>query len=321
MIATAAPATPGKIVQVIGPVVDVEFADGHVPELYNALTVDYELGGKPARLTLEVQQHLGDGWVRAIAMSLAEGLKRGNEVHDTGAPISVPVGEGVLGRIFNVLGEPTDERGPVTFEKRYPIHRPAPSLVDQDTGSEILETGIKVIDLICPFTKGGKVGAFGGAGVGKTVVIMELINNIAKGHGGYSVFAGVGERTREGNDLYHEMSDSGVIDQKRPLQIQGRPRLRPDERAPRRPHARRPQRARHGRIFPRREEAGRAPLHRQYFPLLPGRLGSLCASRPHAQRRRLSAHPRRGNGRASGAHHLHEERLHHVVSGGLRPGR
>jgi len=215
MVATATPtANVGKIVQVIGPVVDVEFADGHLPELFNALTVDYTLGGKPARLTLEVQQHLGEGWVRAVAMSLAEGLKRGNEVHDTGAAISVPVGEGVLGRIFNVLGEPTDERGPVTFSKRYPIHRPAPTLLDQDTRSEVLETGIKVIDLICPFTKGGKVGAFGGAGVGKTVVIMELINNIAKGHGGYSVFAGVGERTREGNDLYHEMSESGVIDQK-----------------------------------------------------------------------------------------------------------
>src|SRR6202522_4693134 len=215
MVATATPtASVGKIVQVIGPVVDVEFSDGHLPSLLNALTVDYTLGGKPARLTLEVQQHLGEGWVRAVAMSLAEGLKRGNEVHDTGAAISVPVGEGVLGRIFNVLGEPTDERGPVKFEKRYPIHRPAPTLLDQDTKSEVLPTGIKVIDLICPFTKGGKVGAFGGAGVGKTVVIMELINNIAKGHGGFSVFAGVGERTREGNDLYHEMSESGVIDQK-----------------------------------------------------------------------------------------------------------
>jgi F-type H+-transporting ATPase subunit beta len=215
MVATATPtANVGKIVQVIGPVVDVEFADGHLPSLFNALTVDYTVGGKPAQLTLEVQQHLGEGWVRAVAMSLAEGLKRGNEVHDTGAAISVPVGEGVLGRIFNVLGNPTDERGPVTFTKRYPIHRPAPTLLDQDTRAEVLETGIKVIDLICPFTKGGKVGAFGGAGVGKTVVIMELINNIAKGHGGYSVFAGVGERTREGNDLYHEMSESGVIDQK-----------------------------------------------------------------------------------------------------------
>jgi F-type H+/Na+-transporting ATPase subunit beta len=214
MVATAPSiANVGKIVQVIGPVVDVEFSDGQLPALFNALTVDYTVNGKAARLTLEVQQHLGEGWVRAVAMSLAEGLKRGNEVHDTGAPISVPVGEGVLGRIFNVLGEPTDERGPVTYTKRYPIHRPAPALVDQDTRSEVLETGIKVIDLICPFTKGGKVGAFGGAGVGKTVVIMELINNIAKVHGGYSVFAGVGERTREGNDLYHEMSDSGVIKQ------------------------------------------------------------------------------------------------------------
>ncbi|PAW78636.1 MAG: F0F1 ATP synthase subunit beta [Verrucomicrobia bacterium Tous-C9LFEB] len=204
----------GKIVQVIGPVVDVEFADGHVPEIYHALTVTYDVLGKPNTLTLEVQQHLGEGWVRSIAMSSSEGLKRGMAVTDTGAPISVPVGEGVLGRIFNVLGEPADERGPVTFTKRYPIHRKAPSLLDQDTKATILETGIKVIDLICPFTKGGKVGAFGGAGVGKTVVIMELINNIAKVHGGYSVFAGVGERTREGNDLYSEMSESGVIDQK-----------------------------------------------------------------------------------------------------------
>jgi len=214
MVATASPTNVGKIVQVIGPVVDVEFSDGHLPALFNALTVDYTVGDKPHKLTLEVQQHLGEGWVRAVAMAGAEGLKRGIEVKDTGAPISVPVGEGILGRIFNVLGDPTDERGPVPFTKRYPIHRKAPTLLDQDTKAEVLETGIKVIDLICPFTKGGKVGAFGGAGVGKTVVIMELINNIAKGHGGYSVFAGVGERTREGNDLYHEMSDSGVIDQK-----------------------------------------------------------------------------------------------------------
>src|ERR1700677_3832144 len=214
MVATAnPPANVGKIVQVIGPVVDVEFADGHVPALFNALTVDYKIGDKPHKMTLEVQQHLGEGWVRAVAMSGAEGLKRGFEVRDTGEGISVPVGEGVLGRIFNVLGEPTDEKGPVTFTKRYPIHRSAPTLLDQDTRAEVLETGIKVIDLICPFTKGGKVGAFGGAGVGKTVVIMELINNIAKVHGGYSVFAGVGERTREGNDLYHEMSESKVINQ------------------------------------------------------------------------------------------------------------
>jgi F-type H+-transporting ATPase subunit beta len=200
----------GRIAQVIGAVVDVEFADSAVPSIFNALEVQAPAG----RLVLEVQQHLGEGWVRTIAMGSSEGLKRGLPVKDTGAPISVPVGEGVLGRVFNVLGDPVDEKGPVTFEKRYPIHRAAPALVDQETKPSILETGIKVIDLICPFTKGGKVGAFGGAGVGKTVVIMELINNIAKAHGGYSVFAGVGERTREGNDLYHEMSEAGVIDQK-----------------------------------------------------------------------------------------------------------
>jgi F-type H+-transporting ATPase subunit beta len=205
----------GKIVQVIGPVVDVDFSEAsELPNIYDALEIEYEVNGHPNKLTLEVQQFLGENWVRSIAMSSTEGLKRGMGVVNTGAPISVPVGEGVLGRVFNVTGDAVDERGPVTFTKRYPIHRKAPSLIDQDVTANILETGIKVIDLICPFTKGGKVGAFGGAGVGKTVVIMELINNIAKGHGGYSVFAGVGERTREGNDLYHEMSEAGVINQK-----------------------------------------------------------------------------------------------------------
>ena len=204
----------GTIVQVIGAVIDADFSKADkLPAIYNALEVTYELYGKESTLVLEVQQHLGDGWVRAVAMSTSDGLKRGVDITDTGAPISVPVGAGVLGRIFNVTGDAVDERGPVPHDKKYPIHRPAPALVDQATSAEILETGIKVIDLICPFTKGGKVGAFGGAGVGKTVVIMELINNIAKGHGGYSVFAGVGERTREGNDLYEEMSEAGVINQ------------------------------------------------------------------------------------------------------------
>jgi F-type H+-transporting ATPase subunit beta len=203
----------GRVVQVVGPVVDVEFPDGR-PGIYNALTVEYEVRKEPVKLTLEVQQHLGDNWVRTISMSGTEGLKRGFEVTDTGAPISVPVGEGVMGRVFDVTGNPVDERGPVKAEKHYPIHRPAPALLDQSTSPEVLPTGIKVIDLICPFLKGGKVGAFGGAGVGKTVVIMELINNIAKLHGGVSVFAGVGERTREGNDLYQEMSEAGVINQK-----------------------------------------------------------------------------------------------------------
>jgi len=203
----------GKIVQIIGPVVDVEFPDS-LPAIYNALTVDFTVQGVATHLTLEVQQHLGDNWVRTVAMSTTEGLKRGCEVLDTGEPISMPVGDGVMGRVFDVTGNPVDERGPVVTEKRYPIHRPAPALVDQSTSPQVLTTGIKVIDLICPFLKGGKVGAFGGAGVGKTVVIMELINNIAKLHGGVSVFAGVGERTREGNDLYNEMSEADVIKQK-----------------------------------------------------------------------------------------------------------
>ncbi|HUJ43531.1 MAG TPA: F0F1 ATP synthase subunit beta [Opitutaceae bacterium] len=201
----------GKIVQVIGPVVDVQFAEDSIPAIYQALTLEFTAAGRPEKLTLEVQQHLGEGVVRTIAMSSTEGLVRGMPVMDTAAPITVPVGEGVLGRIINVTGDPVDERGPVPHQKRYPIHRPPPALIDQEVSSTILETGIKVIDLICPFVRGGKVGAFGGAGVGKTVVIMELINNVAKAHGGYSVFAGVGERSREGNDLYVEMSESKVI--------------------------------------------------------------------------------------------------------------
>ena len=204
----------GKIVRVSGPVVDVEFPDD-LPPIYNALTVEYKVQNQPARMTLEVQQHLGDKWVRTISMSGTEGIKRGFEVTDSGAPISVPVGEGVMGRVLDVTGTPVDDRGPIQAEKYYPIHRQPPPLVDQSTSPQVLATGIKVIDLICPFFKGGKVGAFGGAGVGKTVVIMELINNIAKLHGGVSVFAGVGERTREGNDLYHEMSTAGVINQKK----------------------------------------------------------------------------------------------------------
>ncbi len=208
----------GKIVQIIGAVVDVDFSKSQMPAIYNALTVDYEVEGVAHHLTLEVEQHLADGWARTVAMSSTDGLKRGMEVIDTGAPISVPVGPKVLGRIFNVLGETVDEKGQLDApdQKHYPIHREAPSLEEQATSSEVLESGIKVIDLICPFLKGGKAGSFGGAGVGKTVLIMELINNIAKAHSGLSVFAGVGERTREGNDFYMEMSESGVIDQANP---------------------------------------------------------------------------------------------------------
>lgn len=199
----------GKISQVIGPVVDVEFGE-NLPRIYDALEIKIENGEK---LVLETAQHLGGNKVRTVAMGATDGLRRGMEVTDTGAPISVPVGAGTLGRMFNLLGEPIDGiADPVKTEKRDPIHREAPSFAEQATQAEILETGIKVIDLICPFVKGGKVGLFGGAGVGKTVVIQELIRNIAAVHGGYSIFAGVGERTREGNDLYHEMKDSGVLD-------------------------------------------------------------------------------------------------------------
>ena len=196
----------GKVSQVMGAVVDVQF-EGDLPQILNALNIDHQ--GKT--LVLEVAQHLGESVVRTVAMDTTDGLVRGQSVTDTGGPITVPVGPETLGRIINVTGEPVDERGPVETERRLPIHRQAPEFVDQSTDTEILVTGIKVVDLIEPYPKGGKVGLFGGAGVGKTVIIMELINNIAKAHGGYSVFAGVGERTREGNDLYHEMIESGVI--------------------------------------------------------------------------------------------------------------
>ncbi|MGL5784210.1 MAG: F0F1 ATP synthase subunit beta [Alphaproteobacteria bacterium] len=200
----------GKISQIIGAVVDVQF-EGKIPEILNALHVNLE----DRVLVLEVAQHLGEGAVRTIAMDETEGLQRGMEVVDTGNPISVPVGRETLGRIMNVIGEPIDHQGPLETQERWSIHREAPPLTEQSTETKILVTGIKVVDLLAPYSRGGKIGLFGGAGVGKTVLIMELINNIAKAHGGYSVFAGVGERTREGNDLYHEMMDSGVI---RPLQ-------------------------------------------------------------------------------------------------------
>ncbi len=196
----------GTVSQVMGAVVDVRF-EGDLPPILNALHVD----NQGQRLVLEIAQHLGESMCRTVAMDSTEGLVRGQEVTDTGGPITVPVGPETLGRIMNVIGEPVDERGPVKTKQTYPIHRPAPEFVSQSTEAEILETGIKVVDLLAPYAKGGKIGLFGGAGVGKTVIIMELINNIAKAHGGYSVFAGVGERTREGNDLYHEMIESGVI--------------------------------------------------------------------------------------------------------------
>jgi F-type H+-transporting ATPase subunit beta len=198
----------GKVAQVIGTVVDIEFPPDALPALNNAIEIPIN-GGK---IVLETQQHVGNNWVRCLAMSPTDGLERGAEAIDTGAPLAVPVGRATLGRLFNILGEPLDDLGPVEAEERWPIHRPAPSFREQETSTQMLETGLKVVDLITPFTKGGKVGAFGGAGVGKTVIIMELIRNIATEHGGFSVFSGVGERSREGNDLWHEMRASGVID-------------------------------------------------------------------------------------------------------------
>ncbi|SHJ22194.1 F0F1 ATP synthase subunit beta [Halodesulfovibrio aestuarii] len=205
-------ANVGKIVQVIGAVVDIEFADGNLPNILNAVKIDNPNNTDAPVLICEVAQHLGDNVVRTIAMDATEGLVRGMEATDTGAAITVPVGDASLGRIMNVVGVPVDEMGPIDAKKRMPIHRPAPSFTEQDTNVEVLETGIKVVDLLIPFPKGGKMGLFGGAGVGKTVILMEMINNIAKQHGGISVFAGVGERTREGNDLYHEMKDAGVLE-------------------------------------------------------------------------------------------------------------
>ena len=225
MVATSTRGATGRIVQITGPVVDIEFPPDQLPEIYNAVEIpitpeaaregvgDGESGSAAgARVICEVQQHLGNDWVRSVSMTTTDGLRRGMPAYDTGASITVPVGEGTLGRIFNVTGDTIDERGPVETTERYSIHRPAPRFEDQSTVAQIFETGLKVIDLIAPFSKGGKIGVFGGAGVGKTVVITELINNVAKQHGGFSVFCGVGERTREGTQLYKEMHEAGVLD-------------------------------------------------------------------------------------------------------------
>ena len=216
MVTTAEKANIGYITQIIGPVVDVKFPNGQMPQIYNALTIKGKNeAGQDVSVTCEVQQLLGDTQVRAVSMSTTDGLVRGMEVTDTGAAITVPVGAATLGRIFNVLGEPVDNMGPVNNEATFPIHRPAPKFTDLETKPSVFETGIKVLDLLAPYRRGGKIGLFGGAGVGKTVIMMELINNIAINHGGVSVFAGVGERTREGNDLYNEMKESGVINEKK----------------------------------------------------------------------------------------------------------
>jgi F-type H+-transporting ATPase subunit beta len=218
MVTTAEKTNVGYITQIIGPVVDVKFSSGQMPRIYNALRIEGQnSSGQQVSVTCEVQQLLGDNQIRAVAMSSTDGLVRGMEAVDTGAPISVPVGTATLGRIFNVLGEPVDNKGPVDMSTTSPIHRSAPKLTELETKPSVFETGIKVVDLLTPYRRGGKIGLFGGAGVGKTVIMMELINNIATQHGGVSVFAGVGERTREGNDLYNEMIESGVIDKDNPI--------------------------------------------------------------------------------------------------------
>ena len=270
----------GRVRQVMGAVVDVQF-DGHLPAILNAL----ETKNRDQRLVLEVAQHLGENSVRTVAMDSTEGLVRGQEVTDTGQPISVPVGDGTLGRIINVIGEPVDEAGPVPHKERRAIHQPTPSYTEQSTEAQILVTGIKVVDLLAPYAKGGKIGLFGGAGVGKTVLIQELINNVAKAHGGYSVFAGVGERTREGNDLYHEFIEFGrqqgpEEEQRLDRRLQVRAGLRADERAARRARPRRPL-GPHGRRVLPRPGPGRAVLRRQHLPLHAGGLRGVGAARPH----------------------------------------
>jgi hypothetical protein len=305
----------GKIVQIIGAVVDVEFPRESVPKVYDALKV------QNTAITLEVQQQLGDGVVRTIALGSTDGLKRNLLADNTGRAISVPVGIGTLGRIMDVLGNPIDEAGAVKSDTTWEIHRAAPSYEDQSATTDLLETGIKVIDLMCPFAKGGKVGLFGGAGVGKTVNMMELINNIATEHSGLSVFAGVGERTREGNDFYHEMR-TGVVNVTAG-EVEGGDGVRPDERAAGQPPARRADRPDHGRVLPRRRPAtGKgAAVRRQHLPLHPGRYRSVGAARPHAVGRGLPADAGRGNGRAAGAHHLDQDRLDHLDPGRVRARR
>ena len=267
----------GKITQVLGPVVDVLFEGDSLPDIYNALNIDR---GNNEKLVVEVQQHLGGNAVRTVSMSSTDGLVRGMEVVDTGSPIMVPVGEGTLGRIMNVTGDPVDEVGPVEAAQRMPIHRDAPKMVDLVVEPEVFETGIKVIDLLAPYPKGGKIGLFGGAGVGKTVLIQELIHNIAKQHGGVSVFTGVGERTREGNDLYHEFIESNVIG----------PDLRSNERAAWCTYARGTHRLNRSRVLPRRQKPGRTAVYRQRFPLYASGFRSISTPRSYAFGSRLSTH-------------------------------
>jgi F-type H+/Na+-transporting ATPase subunit beta len=303
----AASAATGRVVQVIGAVVDVQF-EGQLPAILSAL----ETTNNGNRLVLEVAQHLGENTVRTIAMDATDGLTRGQPVSDTGAQISVPVGPMTLGRILNVIGEPIDEQGPVNAATYAPIHAEAPLFVDQSTETEVLVTGIKVVDLLAPYAKGGKIGLFGGAGVGKTVLIQELINNIAKGHGGTSVFAGVGERTREGNDLYHEFLDAGVIAK----DANGKPT---------------PEGSKVALVFGQMNEppgararvalSGRSVLPRQYLPFHTGRFRSVRFAGPHSIGCGLSANIGDRHGPVARAHYVDQQGLDYIGSGNLRSRR
>ena len=304
----------GTIVQVMGPVVDVAFCGGGLPEIKEALEV--QLDGK--RQVMEVAQHVGGDTVRCIMLSPSEGLGRGMEVTATGAPISVPVGEGVLGRMFNVLGDAIDEKGPVQTREKWSIHRQPPAFENQRPVVDIFETGIKVIDLLAPYAKGGKIGLFGGAGVGKTVLIQELIHNIATEHGGYSIFTGVGERTREGNDLWREMSESGVIE--KTALVFGQMNEPPGARM---------RVALTGltmaEYFRDQEKQNVLLFIDNIFRYVQAGSRGLRPDGPHALRRGLSAHPGQRDGRLAGAHHLHQGRVHHLGAGRLcarrRPDR
>ena len=289
----------GKVVEIIGAVVDVQFPRGAMPKVYDALKIE------SAGLTLEVQQQLGDGIARTIAMGSTDGLRRGLEVVSTGAPIMVPVGQATLGRIMDVLGEPVDDAGPIPTDERSPIHRVAPKLEDQAASTEVLETGIKVIDLIMPIQKGGKVGLFGGAGVGKTVTLMELIRNIAVEHSGFSVFAGVGERTREGNDFYHEMSEGGVLD--KVALVYGQMNEPPGNRL---------RVALTGLTMAEffRDEG------RDVLLFVDNIYRYTLAAGPDAFRSGLPAYPCGRNGGAAGADYVYQDWLHHLVPSGVCPG-
>ena len=305
----------GKITQVLGAVVDIEFSDGSLPPIYNALKVtNPAISDQQWNLVVEVAQHLGENTVRCIAMDTTEGLVRGMDVMDTGAGITVPVGEETLGRVLNVIGEPVDEMGPVNAKKSYPIHRPTPEFVDQETKVQSFETGIKVVDLLAPYARGGKIGLFGGAGVGKTVILMELINNVAMKHGGYSVFGGVGERTREGNDLWLEMKESGVIN--KASLVYGQMNEPPGARARVALTA-----LTLAEYF--RDDEGRDVLAvlGQHFPFHPGELGSFDLARPYAFRRRLSADFGNGLGRTARTNYHDAQGLDYLRPSDLRARR